>query len=62
MKRTKIVCTLGPASQDVSTIAEMVRSGMNAARINLSHGTPEEHRRLIQTVRQVATGLGVPKV
>ncbi len=54
MKRTKIVVTLGPASWDEPTLAEMIRAGMDVARINLSHGAREEHRLLAQRVRQVA--------
>lgn len=53
-RRTKIVCTLGPASRDVETIAAMVDAGMDVARLNTSHGTPEEHLALAARVREVA--------
>ncbi len=53
-RRTKIVCTLGPASSDAGTIRELVRAGMDVARLNFSHGTHEEHRRLIELVREAA--------
>jgi pyruvate kinase len=53
-QKTKIVCTLGPASSDGETIRGMIRAGMSVARLNLSHGTVEEHARQIQTVRQAA--------
>lgn len=43
MRKTKIICTLGPASDDPNTIRALVRGGMNAARFNFSHGTHEEH-------------------
>ena len=41
MRKTKIVCTLGPASGDIETIKKLINNGMNAARINFSHGTYE---------------------
>jgi pyruvate kinase len=53
-QKTKIVCTLGPASSDGETIRRMIRAGMSMARLNLSHGTVEEHARQIQTVRRAA--------
>lgn len=56
-KRTKIVATLGPASQDEDVLAEMIRAGMDVARLNLAHGSPEEHHALARTVRQVAQRL-----
>ena len=54
MNRTKIVCTLGPASQTPEVIHQLIAAGMNVARLNFSHGAHPEHRQLIQTVRQVA--------
>nr|BAL59771.1 pyruvate kinase [Candidatus Acetothermum autotrophicum] len=59
-KRTKIVCTIGPASSSPETIRAMITSGMNVARINMSHGTHQEHRETIERVRAVAHSLGVP--
>lgn len=53
-KRTKIVATIGPASQDVGMLRAMIRAGMDVARINFSHGTHESHAQNIATVRQVA--------
>ena len=53
-QKTKIVCTLGPASSDEETLREMVRSGMSVARLNFSHGTLEEHIQRIERVRRVA--------
>ncbi|MBL8154784.1 MAG: pyruvate kinase [Anaerolineae bacterium] len=53
-KRTKIVATIGPASQGEETIREMIRSGMNVARINFSHGDHTTHGENIDRVRQVA--------
>ena len=54
MRRTKIVCTLGPASSTAETIAAMVRAGMDVARLNTSHGTMEEHLATVKIVRAVA--------
>jgi len=60
MLRTKIVCTLGPASDDPSAIRAFVAAGMAVARINFSHGTHEEQARRIETVRRVASERGCP--
>ena len=59
-KKTKIVCTLGPSSCTDETIEEMVKAGMNVARINASHGSYEEHAGKIAAVRRVREKLGVP--
>lgn len=56
-RRTKIVCTLGPASESPSMIESLIHAGMNVARINASHGNPEGHARLIANVRAVAQKL-----
>jgi pyruvate kinase len=53
-KKTKIVCTLGPATSSVEMIYELIKAGMNVARINFSHGTHEECLKLIQAVRNAA--------
>ncbi len=58
MRRTKIVCTLGPASSDLETIRSLVAAGMDVARLNFSHGTQEDHGRRIALVRQAAKELG----
>ena len=60
MLKTKIVCTLGPATSDEATIEEMIRAGMNVARINFSHGTHEEHRKTSDRVKAVREKLGAP--
>ena len=54
MRRTKIVCTLGPASSDRDTVRALIRAGMDVARLNFSHGTHDDHRRLIEFVREAA--------
>ena len=60
MRKTKIVCTLGPASRDKKTIVKMLKAGMDVARINLSHGTHEYHKESIEILRQVRDSLDVP--
>ncbi|RXE57180.1 pyruvate kinase [Methanoculleus taiwanensis] len=56
--KTKIVCTIGPASDSVPVLKEMVEAGMNVARLNLSHGTFDEHRKTIRNVRRAADEAG----
>ncbi|MCK9223205.1 MAG: pyruvate kinase [Limnochordia bacterium] len=58
-RKTKIVCTLGPASEDYEIIYDLVRYGMNVARLNLSHGTHDEHRKRVENVRRAASELDV---
>ena len=60
MLRVKIICTIGPASRELDVLAELVRAGMNVARLNLSHGTHEYHRGTIERVRTVAEQLKTP--
>ncbi len=59
-KRTKIVCTIGPACETEDTIAAMVKAGMNVARLNFSHGSYENHQMLIDTIRTVEEKTGHP--
>jgi pyruvate kinase len=58
MARTKIICTLGPASESPEVIRGLVRAGMDVARINFSHGDHETHARSIATLRQIAAEEG----
>jgi len=60
MKRTKIVCTIGPASEQVETLVKMLQHGMNIARLNFSHGTHEEHSQRIKNIRQASQLTGIP--
>jgi len=59
-KRTKIVATVGPASRDPATLRAMVDAGLNVARLNFSHGTHEAHGATIESLRSIASELGVP--
>ncbi|MDD5251683.1 MAG: pyruvate kinase [Patescibacteria group bacterium] len=54
-KRTKIVCTIGPASNRPEVLADMVKAGMNVARLNFSHGTHEEHAAMIRDLRVLSS-------
>jgi uncharacterized DUF497 family protein len=58
--RTKIVCTLGPASSERDAICSLAKSGMDVARLNFSHGTHDQHASRIQTIRSVAEELKCP--
>lgn len=58
MRHTKIVCTIGPASESDAVLEKLIQAGMNVARLNFSHGAPEEHLRRLQAVRRVAARLG----
>ena len=60
MRKTKIVCTIGPASSDPAVFADMCRAGMNVARLNFSHGTHAEHQAKIDMIKQVREELGLP--
>lgn len=54
MLRTKIVCTIGPSSEDVTTLVNMIQAGMNVARLNFSHGTHEGHFRRFCLIKEAA--------
>src|SRR5450756_1588734 len=58
--KTKIVCTLGPASSTAAVVEKMIHAGMDVARLNFSHGTREEHLAVLRTVREVADRVGEP--
>lgn len=60
MKRTKIICTLGPASNSKDILTNMIKSGMNVARINFSHGTYEQHKKTIDLIKEVRKELDQP--
>lgn len=60
MRKTKIVCTIGPASASEEVISGLARAGMNVARLNFSHGTHEVHKSYIDLVKKVREKLGLP--
>lgn len=60
MKKTKIVCTLGPASSSKKVISQMYDAGMNVCRINFSHGTHEEHAEKIRIIKEIREERGIP--
>lgn len=60
MKKTKIVCTIGPASESKEVFAELVKNGLNVARLNFSHGNHEEHLARINMIKEVREELGQP--
>ena len=60
MRKTKIICTIGPACSDEKTLREMCLAGMNVARLNFSHGTHEDHAKLISLIKKVRAELALP--
>ena len=60
MRKTKIICTIGPASENEQTLTAMCKAGMNVARLNFSHGTHEEHKKKIELIKSVREKLDLP--
>ena len=60
MRKTKIICTIGPSSDNEETLEAMALAGMNVARCNFSHGTHEEHHRRIEMIKKVREELNLP--
>ncbi|MFF5994333.1 pyruvate kinase [Lysinibacillus sp. KU-BSD001] len=60
MRKTKIVCTIGPASESPEMLQQLIKAGMNVARLNFSHGTHEEHAIRIAAIRDAAEKVGKP--
>lgn len=60
MRKTKIICTIGPSCNDESVLTEMCLAGMNVARLNFSHGTHEEHLKIITLLKKIREKLDLP--
>ena len=60
MRKTKIICTIGPASENAETLMELYKAGMNVARLNFSHGTYEEQQRKIDLIKETRQKMNVP--
>lgn len=60
MRKTKIICTLGPATNSKKIVSDLIKAGMNVARLNFSHGSHDDHRKMIQIVREVSADLNSP--
>jgi len=60
MRKTKIICTIGPASENEETLTQMCLAGMNVARLNFSHGSYPEHEKKIELIKKVRQKLGLP--
>ena len=58
MRRTKVICTIGPSSSSPEIIGKLIRGGMDVARLNCSHGNHESHRKTFAAVRSVAKEVG----
>ncbi len=60
MRKTKIICTIGPASENEEVLTQMCLAGMNVARLNFSHGSHEEHKKKIDLIKKVRNKLNLP--
>jgi len=60
VRKTKIVCTLGPTTEDPDVLSKLLEAGMNVARFNMAHGTPEYHASMISRLRKASRAAGIP--
>ena len=60
MRKTKVICTIGPASSDEKVLEKLMKAGMNVARLNFSHGTHEEQGKKIESIKKVRRNLNLP--
>src|SRR5437016_11960288 len=60
LRQTKIVATIGPASAEEPVLRELIRSGVNVCRLNFSHGTHDDHAKVLERIRKLEVELGRP--
>jgi pyruvate kinase len=60
MRKTKIICTIGPATESIDMLEKLAHAGMNIARLNMSHGDHESHSKIIQSIKQLNVKLDHP--
>ena len=60
MRQTKIICTIGPATDSIDMLEKLANAGMNVARLNMSHGDHESHAKIIQSIHQLNKKLNHP--
>ena len=60
MRKTKVICTIGPSSENEEVLTKMMEAGMNVARLNFSHGSHEEHQKKIELIKRVREKLNLP--
>ena len=60
MRKTKIICTMGPSTDDIEVLRQMAQAGMNVARFNFSHGSHEEHKQRMDCLKKVREEAGLP--
>ena len=60
MRKTKIICTIGPASENEEVLSQMFAAGMNVARLNFSHGSHDEHRKKVELIKRVREKMNLP--
>ena len=60
MRKTKVICTIGPASENEEVLTQMLEAGMNVARLNFSHGSHEEHQKKIDLIKRVRQKMNLP--
>ena len=60
MRKTKVICTIGPASDNEETLRKLIEEGMAVARLNFSHGTHEEHKKKFDLIKKVRADLRQP--
>ena len=60
MRKTKVICTIGPSSENEETLTQLCLAGMNIARLNFSHGSHDEHKKKFDLIKKVRNNLNLP--